>query len=299
MKLFKAIGAILSFFLSIIFFLLLLAFISLLFTEHLVQEKTLNKYLETVNIISLPAEGSLKEKYQENETIKDIIENELKKYNIPSNLSEKILESDGLTKLVSKITSQFSKYILFNEEKPQLTITDIYEAIDITEITNYLTIDEKVKFDTFLESIIIEVNNEIPERKEVLSSTLDSDQFKNEIEILSSSYFLLAIICCFIIIYFTISLFRWSLYKPLIWVGIPTIIIGALLMISYFVQLIGIKYIISTNGTIEVFIIKLLETTFIDILITGAIVTVIGIIITTVYSKIKKNKEKQELKELK
>ena len=70
-------------------------------------------------------------------------------------------------------------------------------------------------------------------------------------------------------------------------------------MISYFVQLIGIKYIISTNGTIEVFIIKLLETTFIDILITGAIVTVIGIIITTVYSKIKKNKEKQELKELK
>ena len=297
MKLLKGFGAILSFLISIVFFFILISFITIIFTKKLVQQETLNKYFETVNIFSLPAEGVLKDKYTGNETVKDIIKIELEKHEIPKELTEQLIEDNKLSELVSNLTSQFSKYILLEGEKPQLKTSDIYEIINKDIIRQYLDRDltkkEEDNLDEFILSTVNEINNQIPEKEELLETTSYTKILKDTIKLFYSSYFIIIMLTILILLYLMIGLFRWSLYKPLIWTGVPTISVGVLLMLSYIIQLLGINYVVPTKGTIEIFIIKLTEVVFKDILITGIIVTILGILMIIIYSIINKNKIKE------
>lgn len=297
MKLLKGFGAILSFLISIVFFFILISFITIIFTKKLVQQETLNKYFETVNIFSLPAEGVLKDKYTGNETVKDIIKIELEKHEIPKELTEQLIEDNKLSELVSNLTSQFSKYILLEGEKPQLKTSDIYEIINKDIIRQYLDRDltkkEEDNLDEFIISTVNEINNQIPEKEELLETTSYTKILKDTIKLFYSSYFIIIMLTILILLYLMIGLFRWSLYKPLIWTGVPTISVGVLLMLSYIIQLLGINYVVPTKGTIEIFIIKLTEVVFKDILITGIIVTILGILMIIIYSIINKNKIKE------
>ncbi len=299
MKLLKAIGKLFAFIFSIVFFGVLLSFVSILFTKNLITEKTIYKYIKEVNVFNLPANDIVDE---ENKYLKDVLNDELKNYGVTDNLFNTIVDEHKIEGLMSNYLSQYSNYLILDKEKPVLTNSDIYNILNTEMIESYgnriLTRKEKEDYNNLVTDIVTTVNNSIPEKEEVLVKE-DIPYLTNIISFVYSEDFNYIMIAVLIIIYLLVVLCTWSFYKPFGFLGVPTIILGSILIIAYLVQMIGIKYLIPTNGTIEYFMKNFIGVAFKYILIYGSIVLGSGILMLIIHSVISKAVNKKELLQIK
>lgn len=292
MKFLKVIGAILSSFISIIFFACLIAFVAIMFTKNLFQEKTINNYLEAVDIFNIPAESVLEDSYQKDAKLKDVITNNLLEIGIPKDLTEQVINNQKVTKLLAKQLTEFSNYVVLNKEKPQLNKNDIYEIINVDLIEQYshkqLTEIEKNTFEKEISKVVDEYNNSIPPREEILDDSEDIKYIQKGISYLYSNSFVIVFLVYFALIFLIIALLRWSMYKPFIWLGIPITATGSLFVLVYLFQKVVVNLITDANGTVELFIVRFIEQIFKDALLTGGILVAIGISMIIIFSSINK-----------
>ena len=295
MKLLKAIGNFFSFILAIVFFALLFSFITILFFKNSLQEKTLFSYVKETNIMSLPANDIYNEK---NKTLKDALTEKLKSYGATDNLINETIAEYKIEHLMANYGSKYIDYVLFEKEKPILNSIDIYNIINTEMISSYanriLTIKEKENFNKFVINTVDTANNIIPDKEEIIEKE-NIPYFQEILDFVYSDNFLAIAIANLLLIFVLTALLTWSVYKPFAFLGVPTTIVGSIMLLSYLVQKIGIKYFIKNNGMIESFMKNFIDVLSKHYLIYGIIVLVSGIVMLIIYSIVSKIIAKKEV----
>ena len=217
MKFFKGIGSILSFFTSILIFII--SFFIIVFC-------TITAFLEEKNVKSIiNADFVLNIKY-ENQSVKDLfVKNN--KFDLDKKVLEDIVNSNEFKNMFDEVIDDSIDYYLYDKDFPDMDKK--YE--DFVNNISPKHDNEKIKDILLSEKNIIQ----IPKKDEEQSSRFNA--IINNFDFYNIYYF-----CGFILIFmFLIFIFNWSLSKPFKYAGISFITSSTMCISLYFSKFLLIK----------------------------------------------------------
>lgn len=224
----KFIGGFLSVILSICFFAFILAWSISNIASSTLSSKGIKNYVSDLNIMDLPISLVDENSSNENETVADTMRDYLTESGLSKTEADKILNNDNIKKEMNSFLGSVIAYSLYQDDKPNLDSSNIIKGLSESGIKLNAT-DEKS-----LKNAIKEINDEIV--MEIPDSKENEEESMKYLEMINSMpltlYLLIGIIGFFVLI----ALFRWNLYAPFIWLGIPTLISGVILGIIFLVK---------------------------------------------------------------
>lgn len=295
-KTLKVLGGIAAVLVSIIYFGLLMAFSLTLSITNIISKDSLKTYIKAVDVTELPI-GSVvsdqkENQLQDNETVKDFLVDTLTNSGFTSSEAESILNDQGVKKVINDYIYDMFNYGFYNAEFPVLDSEEILTAINNSGVTL------NNKKETEIASLVNELNEkaeEVLEIDEIKDSKVPyADNFQNALNILNSTWFKVSLGIIFILTFFLIALFRWSLYKPFIYLGIPNIIVGFLTLLIGSTKFLLNNITIPEIGNYQSILESLINPFFNNILITGLGTLLSGIAMVVIYTLVDNYKHKKE-----
>jgi len=295
-KVLKVLGGIAAALVSIIYFGLLMAFSFTLSVTSIINKDSLKAYIKAVDVTELPIGAVVSDQrenqFQDNETVKDFLIDTLTNSGFTSSEAEKVLNNQEVKAIINGYIYDMFNYGFYDAEFPILDSKEV-----LTVITNSgITLNNKKE--TEVTSLVNELNERASTELEI-DQIKDqeipyADSFQNALNILNSTWFKVGLGITFFFIFFLIALFRWSLYKPFIWLGIPTIIAGFLTLLVGSTKFLLNNITIPEMGNYQSILESLINPFLNKILISGAGIILSGIIMVVIYTLIDNYKHKKE-----
>lgn len=284
MKVLKGFGLFLAFILSIVFFILLGVFSIVFFVRNTTTKEQITKYIESADVYNVKSSDVFG---TDNVTLEEAIKEELKKNNLTTTIVDEIIEKKSFTNLLGDYSYRYIDYILKDSEKPILTESDLLQVVNIPTLEYHfgrsLTDKEKEYFNKTIDDILLSLNEQIIDRNDFMTKNID--------EIISyiyhedlKTYFIVGITIIVVLLF----ILTFSFYKPLLFLSLPTVILGMILSIISIVLKVIINFVIKANGTVEHIIKNVFNEVTLDILKMGLIYVVIGIVLYIIYKILKK-----------
>ena len=274
---------ILCFILCIILFIAIFVFLGLAIVKQVTN---------TDRIIEIVADVDTEKIF--GEEIINSLYNDVKQYDVNTEIIDGIINDSEFKKLVGKILGNTIEIILYAKEEPIITTGEVIKVLDkqIDSIAQsrgiVLTLEQR---NLILQEVEKEINNIINTIS--IEEIEANEETKEGIETIrfifggSLSVILVIVIALLILI---IALARWSIYRFAIWTGVTTVLAGGVFTLLGFSieELISIYYI---NEIPEV-IMTILNNHIINIMTTTGIITaIIGTIQIVYYQILKQKKE--------
>lgn len=275
----KSFGLLLSFLLSILFFIFLLVFTITSFIRWNFKEEVLNQNIIKLDIYNIKANDILDDERYTNKTLKEALYIICDENNINKTIVEKLEKDKTIEKFLTTYIKSYYDYLLKGENKKTYKRSDIYNMVSKQDIKLYINnninddlIDEKV------DEILISLNESYIDYKEYLNpfyitiiNTLFGDNFYK---------YSLIIIAIFLIL---LIFFTWSLYKPLKFISTVNLVVGFIYIIMSLIGKFFITYIFKTPGIMENIIRKFSNEILSQVLKYGLLILIIGTILFIIY----------------
>ena len=275
----KSFGLLLSFLLSILFFIFLLVFTITSFIRWNFKEEVLNQNIIKLDIYNIKANDILDDERYTNKTLKEALYIICDENNINKTIVEKLEKDKTIEKFLTTYIKSYYDYLLKGENKKTYKRSDIYNMVSKQDIKLYINnnindglIDEKV------DKILISLNESYIDYKEYLNpfyitiiNTLFGDNFYK---------YSLIIIAIFLIL---LIFFTWSLYKPLKFISTVNLVVGFIYIIMFLIGKFFITYIFKTPGIMENIIRKFSNEILSQVLKYGLLILIIGTILFIIY----------------
>ena len=243
----KSFGLLLSFLLSILFFIFLLVFTITSFIRWNFKEEVLTQNIIKLDIYNIKANDILDDERYTNKTLKEALYIICDENNINKTIVERLEKDKTIEKFLTTYIKSYYDYLLKGENKKTYKRSDIYNMVSKQDIKLYINnnindglIDEKV------DEILISLNESYIDYKEYLNpfyitiiNTLFGDNFYK---------YSLIIIAIFLIL---LIFFTWSLYKPLKFISTVNLVVGFIYIIMFLIGKFFITYIFKTPGIME------------------------------------------------
>lgn len=286
----KSFGLLLSFLLSILFFIFLLVFTITSFIRWNFKEEVLTQNIIKLDIYNIKANDILDDERNTNKTLKEALYVICDENNINKTIVEKIEKDKTIEKFLTTYIKSYYDYLLKGENKKTYKRSDIYNMVSKQDIKLYINnnidddlIDEKV------DEILILLNESYIDYKEYLNpfyitiiNTLFGDNFYK---------YSLIIIAIFLIL---LIFFTWSLYKPLKFISTVNLVVGFIYIIMFLIGKIFITYIFKTPGIMENIIRKFSNEILSQALKYGLLILIIGTILFIIYKILEHTFYKEE-----
>lgn len=296
-KILKILGMIAASLTAIIYFCLLISFSFTLSFTNVISKNNLKEFIKPLDVTLLPI-GSVVSDQRENqfsdtETVGDFIEDTLVNSGFTLLESETIVNSSEIKTVLNDYAYNIFEYSFYGKETmPLLSSEDILTAITNSGVTLN---DNKT---TEIETLIADLNNKA-------SSNIKIDEVNGEkvnyaeamqygLDIINSVWLKVGLAILFITTFLLMALYTWSFYKPLIWLGVPSIVSGGLTAMIGSLRVITNSVNISELGQYKDLFVKLMNPIFNNLLVTGLIVLVAGILMVVGFSLIENAKHKKE-----
>lgn len=284
MKVLKGFGLFLAFILSIVFFILLSIFSIVFFVRNATTKEQITKYIESADVYNVKSSDIFG---NGDTTLEEAIKEELKKNKLTTTIVDEIIEKKSFTNLLSDYSYRYVNYIVKNGEKPVLTESDLLQVVNIPTLEYHfgrsLTVKEKEYFDKTIDDIVLSLNEQIIDRNEFMTENIDEVIGYIYHEDLKT-YFIIGVVITLVLL----IVLTFSFYKPLLFLSLPTVILGMILSVISIVLKVIINFVIKANGTVEHIIKNVFNEVTFDILKMGLIYVFIGIVLYIIYKILKK-----------
>ncbi len=218
------IGGFISSLLSIVFFGLLICLVIVKLLGNFTTSDKVKEYLKDLNIMELKIGEVLEgEDVDKEATVKTIISDTLREGALSESEISKIVDNEELMIFINDTLSEYLTYAIFKENKPNI---DSNRLITIIENAGYtLTNDEKNDLRNGIQEISDSIEAENIDSLEFTDAVSDFNKYATEEKLIGY------IIIIVVVFYGLFALLRWSFYKPLMWMGIPSLLVGILLLL--------------------------------------------------------------------
>ena len=275
MKFLNGLGKFFALIFSTIYYFLLLIMLFLMFSSKFITKEF---YVKTIKKIDL---SEIKIKEENNKTIEQLLIEKLEESGIDEKTSKEILKNEKLKEFVGNIIGNSISSIITKEKLIEVTNEDLKKII------NEIPIDIKIS-DEELNELTNEINTAIKENIEYKEEINLDEKVISIIKFIQSKYMYIFIMCFIIINYLLISLLTWSFHKPLRYLSIPTMLTGITLIVTIFLPSLLINILnVNLPFNLEPIIKVLLN----PLLITGILLTIIGVVMIVLYNIINKKEE--------
>lgn len=302
-KVLKVLGIIAASLTSVVYFGILISFAFAISTISVLKEDSIKEIAKNIDVTEFPigtvVSDQKENQFQDTETVKDFLEDTLVNAGFEAAEAIEIITSDEVKTVLNDYAYEVFEYGFYSEKViPTLNSDVVIEAIESADITL-----SEAKTDEII-SLVGDLNNEAS--KSLAIDNLDAEEsnvtvasvLETTVKIVNSIEFKIAFGVLFVVVFLLVSLFTWSFYKPLIWLGIPTIMVGILTASIGSTRLLMNNITIEELGSYQTIIENLVSPILNNLLIYGLIILAKGTIMVIIYSIIDKHKRKKETQKL-
>lgn len=208
--------------------------------------------------------------------------------------TDKILESNSFKEFLDEYLYNNIDNII-NDKDATLSYDAIVKLVDDVESETNLTLKNKQAFLKLVQVKYPEIEKSLNISNYVKNNINESDL--QVIRLILGNTITIVFIVLFIVTYLIMCLFRWSIYKPLIWYGITTVL-SSFIMLQAFLGIAAVKSLITGDAKNFEFIISpILKVIKNKGLIVSLIMLALGIIMIVGFALIHKKMKEEEKNE--
>ena len=208
--------------------------------------------------------------------------------------TDKILESNSFKEFLDEYLYNNIDNIV-NDKDVSLSYDAIVKLVDDVESETNLTLKNKQAFLKLVQVKYPEIEKSLNISNYVKNNINESDL--QVIRLILGNTITIVFIVLFIVTYLIMCLFRWSIYKPLIWYGITTVL-SSFIMLQAFLGITAVKSLITGDAKNFEFIISpILKVIKNKGLIVSLIMLALGIIMIVGFALIHKKMKEEEKNE--
>lgn len=208
--------------------------------------------------------------------------------------TDKILESNSFKEFLDEYLYNNIDNII-NDKDVSLSYDAIVKLVDDVESETNLTLKNKQAFLKLVQVKYPEIEKSLNISNYVKNNINESDL--QVIRLILGNTITIVFIVLFIVTYLIMCLFRWSIYKPLIWYGITTVL-SSFIMLQAFLGIAAVKSLITGDAKNFEFIISpILKVIKNKGLIVSLIMLALGIIMIVGFALIHKKMKEEEKNE--
>lgn len=208
--------------------------------------------------------------------------------------TDKILESNSFKSFLDDYLYNNIDNII-NDKDATLSYDAIVKLVDDVESETNLTLKNKQAFLKLVQVKYPEIEKSLNISNYVKNNINESDL--QVIRLILGNTITIVFIVLFIVTYLIMCLFRWSIYKPLIWYGITTVL-SSFIMLQVFLGITAVKSLITGDAKNFEFIISpILKVIKNKGLIVSLIMLALGIIMIVGFALIHKKMKEEEKNE--
>ncbi len=296
-KVLKVLGIIAASLTSVIYFGIIMTFIISISTISILKENNIKEIAKNIDVTEFPiatvVSDQKENQFQDTETVKDFLEDTLVNAGFTANEATQIIASDEVKAVLNDYAYKIFEYGFYSQKViPTLDNDEVLEAITSSGVNL-----NKAKTSE-ITSLVVDLNKEASDNLKIDNfDTKDvtiASALETAVKVVNSLEFKIAFGVIFVAIFLLVALFTWSFYKPLIWLGVPTIMVGLLTASIGSTKLLMNNITIEELGTYQTIFANLVEPILNNLLIYGLIVLGKGIIMVVIYSIVDKYYHKKD-----
>lgn len=231
----------------------------------------------------------------ENGNLRQSTISDLKKFGIPVSVTDRVLDSDDIDRIISKYVYDYTRYVLYNEGTSGLSSDDIINIFNKeynSSTGKYLT-DKQINYlKKYISSVEYKFGYSVPSLGDLQSNGIDVYKLRIVSGFISSDYTWLLCLIFIISFYTLIAICLWDKLRAFKWIGFINIVDGLLLIISSFLEVRLLSMFINKNGIFENLAITVASKNFEFLLIAGIVLIVLGILFLIICALLMKKEHK-------
>lgn len=289
MRAVKLLGKVFAVILSCVFACFLLFVMYVLIAKTMLTEESIYNYVIDTNIFTSPSNNG------ERNSLKQGIVSDLKKFDIPASVTVKTLESNNISRVISRYAYDYTRYVLYNKGAPSLDNDEIvnifnneYKSTTGDDLSNI----QVKKLKEYVSSTEMKLDDSVPSVGDLQGYGVDIYNLRLVNDFVSSDYMLIVFGVFVLGFYTLIAICLWSKLRAFKWIGIVSMIDGFVLIISSFLEVRLLSMFINKNGIFENLAITVASKNFGSLLLAGIVLIVVGIVFLIICALLMKKEHK-------
>lgn len=289
MRAVKLLGKVFAVILSCVFACFLLFVMYVLIAKTMLTEESIYNYVIDTNVFTSPSNNG------ERNSLKQGIVSDLKKFDIPASVTVKTLESNNISRVISRYAYDYTRYVLYNKGAPSLDNDEIvnifnneYKSTTGDDLSNI----QVKKLKEYVSSTEMKLDDSVPSVGDLQGYGVDIYNLRLVNDFVSSDYMLIVFGVFVLGFYTLIAICLWSKLRAFKWIGIVSMIDGFVLIISSFLEVRLLSMFINKNGIFENLAITVASKNFGSLLLAGIVLIVVGIVFLIICALLMKKEHK-------
>lgn len=289
MRAVKLLGKVFAVILSCVFACFLLFVMYVLIAKTMLTEESIYNYVIDTNVFTSPSNNG------EKNSLKQGIVSDLKKFDIPASVTVKTLESNNISRVISRYAYDYTRYVLYNKGAPSLDNDEIvnifnneYKSATGDDLSNI----QVKKLKEYVSSTEMKLDDSVPSVGDLQGYGVDIYNLRLVNDFVSSDYMLIVFGVFVLSFYTLIAICLWSKLRAFKWIGIVSMIDGFVLIISSFLEVRLLSMFINKNGIFENLAITVASKNFGSLLLAGIVLIVVGIVFLIICALLMKKEHK-------
>ena len=289
MRAVKLLGKVFAVILSCVFACFLLFVMYVLIAKTMLTEESIYNYVIDTNVFTSPSNNV------ERNSLKQGIVSDLKKFDIPASVTVKTLESNNISRVISRYAYDYTRYVLYNKGAPSLDNDEIvrifnneYKSATGDDLSNI----QVKKLKEYVSSTEMKLDDSVPSVGDLQGYGVDIYNLRLVNDFVSSDYMLIVFGVFILSFYTLIAICLWSKLRAFKWIGIVSMIDGFVLIISSFLEVRLLSMFINKNGIFENLAITVASKNFGSLLLAGIVLIVVGIVFLIICALLMKKEHK-------
>lgn len=289
MRAVKLLGKVFAVILSCVFACFLLFVMYVLIAKTMLTEESIYNYVIDTNVFTSPSNNG------ERNSLKQGIVSDLKKFDIPASVTVKTLESNNISRVISRYAYDYTRYVLYNKGAPSLDndeIVNIFNNEYKSTTGDDLSDIQVKKLKEYVSSTEMKLDDSVPSVGDLQGYGVDIYNLRLVNDFVSSDYMLIVFGVFVLSFYTLIAICLWSKLRAFKWIGIVSMIDGFVLIISSFLEVRLLSMFINKNGIFENLAITVASKNFGSLLLAGIVLIVVGIVFLIICALLMKKEHK-------
>lgn len=289
MRAVKLLGKVFAVILSCVFACFLLFVMYVLIAKTMLTEESIYNYVIDTNVFTSPSNNG------ERNSLKQGIVSDLKKFDIPASVTVKTLESNNISRVISRYAYDYTRYVLYNKGAPSLDNDEIvkifnneYKSTTGDDLSNI----QVKKLKEYVSNTEMKLDDSVPSVGDLQGYGVDIYNLRLVNDFVSSDYMLIVFGVFVLSFYTLIAICLWSKLRAFKWIGIVSMIDGFVLIISSFLEVRLLSMFINKNGIFENLAITVASKNFGSLLLAGIVLIVVGIVFLIICALLMKKEHK-------
>lgn len=289
MRAVRLLGKVFAVILSCVFACFLLFVMYVLIAKTMLTEESIYNYVIDTNVFTSSSNNV------ERNSLKQGIVSDLKKFDIPTSVTVKTLESNNISRVISRYAYDYTRYVLYNKGAPRLDNDEIVNTFNNeykSATGDSLSASQVKKLNEYVSNTGMKLDDSVPSVGDLQSYGINIFDLRLVSDFVSSDY-MWVVFGIFVLGFYTlIAICLWSKLRAFKWIGIVSMIDGFILIISSFLEVRLLSMFINKNGMFENLAITVASKNFGSLLLAGIVLIVVGIVFLIICALLMKKEYK-------